>query len=174
MAALPRDLRTSPRAAFHPRGATGGVGAVIRAAEVDPRNVDDVAAPGSAGYQDQARLGIPPGGSGALGYQRPLDGLRGIATLLVIGHHAQVPFLHGGFLGVDIFFTLSGFLITTLLLQEWDRTGRIHLAYFYARRFLRLLPALVVLVLALCLYTTVFRPFDESVQTYKAAAVTLL
>jgi len=74
-----------------------------------------------------------------------LDGLRGVAILLVITHHQLVPVsLNAGFLGVDLFFVLSGFLITTLLLRESDATKSISLKNFYARRVLRLAPALVI------------------------------
>jgi peptidoglycan/LPS O-acetylase OafA/YrhL len=73
-----------------------------------------------------------------------LDGLRGLAILAVMLNNAR--YLPGGFLGVDIFFVLSGFLITALLLQEWQRTGTIRLGAFYARRALRLLPALFALL----------------------------
>src|SRR5204863_254069 len=80
-----------------------------------------------------------------------LDGLRGLAIIGVFAHHAQVPFLAGGFIGVDVFFVLSGFLITALLLQEAEETRRISLRSFYVRRALRLLPALAVLLGALVL-----------------------
>jgi peptidoglycan/LPS O-acetylase OafA/YrhL len=70
-----------------------------------------------------------------------LDGLRAIAVLLVMGYHFGVPGLRGGFLGVDLFFTLSGFLITTLLLTEGATTGAIKLRGFWSRRARRLLPA---------------------------------
>jgi peptidoglycan/LPS O-acetylase OafA/YrhL len=86
----------------------------------------------------------PPAGH-RLGYRPALDGVRGIAILLVIGWHAYGK-PSGGFLGVDLFFVLSGFLITSLLLQEWDLRGSISLPHFYFRRALRLLPALVVVV----------------------------
>ena len=80
-----------------------------------------------------------------LGRQPALDGVRGIAILLVVAHHAaQWP--SGGFLGVDLFFVLSGFLITTLLLEERSTRGRISLRLFYARRALRLLPALALML----------------------------
>jgi peptidoglycan/LPS O-acetylase OafA/YrhL len=73
-----------------------------------------------------------------------LDGLRGIAILLVMLTHTDV--LPNGYVGVDLFFALSGFLITTLLYEEWDRSGGISLKRFYGRRARRLLPALGLLV----------------------------
>src|SRR5436190_18818603 len=77
-----------------------------------------------------------------------LDGLRGLAILLVITHHQLIPLsLKGGFLGVDLFFVLSGFLITTLLVTEFDATKTISLKNFYARRALRLAPALLLYLL---------------------------
>jgi len=80
-----------------------------------------------------------------LGRRPVLDGLRGIAVTLVILTHTGV--LPGGFVGVDLFFALSGFLITTLLYEEWDRSGTVSLRRFYERRARRLLPALVLVVL---------------------------
>lgn len=84
--------------------------------------------------------------SSHIGYMPYLDGLRGLAVLAVIVYHAMPTALPGGFIGVDVFFVLSGFLITLLLLKEYDRAGRISLKNFYARRALRLLPALVLLL----------------------------
>lgn len=82
------------------------------------------------------------------GHLACLDGLRGCAILAVLIQHAGVGLLPHGGLGVDLFFVLSGYLITALLLREWDETNRIHLGRFYARRALRLLPALLVLLVA--------------------------
>ena len=77
-----------------------------------------------------------------------LDGLRAVAVLAVLASHA-FPRGHGGFLGVDVFFVLSGYLITSLLISEKARTGRIHFAAFYRRRVARLAPAyLLMLALA--------------------------
>jgi peptidoglycan/LPS O-acetylase OafA/YrhL len=88
----------------------------------------------------------PPTATARLGYVPALNGLRGIAILGVLGVHLFG--LSGGFYGVDLFFVLSGFLITTLLLEEHDRTGLVSLRAFYIRRARRLLPALgAVLVL---------------------------
>jgi len=80
-------------------------------------------------------------------YVRSLDGLRGIAILLVMAFHFQVWCLPGGFLGVDLFFVLSGFLITSILLIEWQKSGGIDLRRFYWRRAFRLFPALLLLLL---------------------------
>nr|WP_307857338.1 acyltransferase family protein [Mycobacterium sp. SM1] len=78
-----------------------------------------------------------------------LDGLRAVAVALVLAEHGGIPALGGGFIGVDVFFVLSGFLITSLLLDELGRTGRVDPAGFWVRRARRLLPALVLLVVTL-------------------------
>ncbi|MCV6968592.1 acyltransferase family protein [Mycobacterium bohemicum] len=86
--------------------------------------------------QPERRSGIPA-----------LDGLRAIAVTLVLVGHGGIPGVSGGFIGVDVFFVLSGFLITSLLLDELRRTGRIELTGFWIRRARRLLPALMLMVL---------------------------
>ncbi|MEB3033652.1 acyltransferase family protein [[Mycobacterium] nativiensis] len=80
-----------------------------------------------------------------------LDGLRAIAVALVLADHGGIPGMSGGFIGVDLFFVLSGFLITSLLIDELSRTGRIDLAGFWIRRGRRLLPALVLMVLTVAI-----------------------
>ena len=77
-----------------------------------------------------------------LGYRPSLDGVRAMAVLMVVGVHTHPRLVPAGSIGVDIFFVLSGFLITTLLVEELDGRGRIAVGRFYARRALRLLPAL--------------------------------
>ncbi|WP_162602446.1 acyltransferase family protein [Nocardioides daejeonensis] len=77
-----------------------------------------------------------------------IQGLRALAVGLVVVAHAGVPGLDGGFVGVDVFFVLSGFLITGLLLAEGERTGRVSIASFYARRARRILPAATLVLLA--------------------------
>jgi peptidoglycan/LPS O-acetylase OafA/YrhL len=89
--------------------------------------------------------GSPTAAVSRLGYRPELDGIRGVAILLVMLVHLH-NWPRGGFIGVDLFFTLSGFLITTLLLEEWHARGTISLRHFYARRPLRLFPAVVVLL----------------------------
>jgi peptidoglycan/LPS O-acetylase OafA/YrhL len=75
-----------------------------------------------------------------------LDGLRTLAVMLVFAHHLDQHALPGGFIGVDVFFVISGYLITALLLREYHETGKIALGQFYLRRALRLYPALLVMV----------------------------
>lgn len=83
-------------------------------------------------------------------YTPALDGIRAIAVMLVMAFHAKTPWVSGGFLGVDVFFVLSGFLITSILQGEIAQTGRIDIRRFYVRRFARLAPPLgVCLVLYL-------------------------
>jgi peptidoglycan/LPS O-acetylase OafA/YrhL len=87
-----------------------------------------------------------------------LDGIRAAAVGAVLAEHGGIPGVSGGFLGVDVFFVLSGFLITSLLLDELGGTGRIALAGFWIRRARRLLPALIVMVLAVVAARTLFPP----------------
>ena len=79
-------------------------------------------------------------------FRPDLEGFRGIAILLVLLCHARLPGAEAGFIGVDVFFVLSGFLITGLLVDESQRTGRIRLGAFYGRRARRILPAAVVVL----------------------------
>ena len=88
------------------------------------------------------------GESFRLGYRRELDGLRGIAILCVVLFHAGLASAQLGYVGVQIFFSLSGFLITSLLVEEWERFQAISVGGFYARRILRLFPALVLMLAA--------------------------
>ena len=89
-----------------------------------------------------------------------LDGLRALAVVAVLLYHAGLSWLPGGFLGVEIFFVISGYLITSLLLAEWSTTGRIDLAGFWLRRARRLLPALFALLLGVVAFAVIFLP-DE-------------
>ncbi|MEI2641934.1 MAG: acyltransferase [Candidatus Nanopelagicales bacterium] len=87
-----------------------------------------------------------------LAYSPALDGLRALAVIAVMLYHGGSSWLGGGFLGVDVFFVLSGFLITTLLLLEHERTERLDLVAFWGRRARRLLPALFLVLVAVLLY----------------------
>jgi peptidoglycan/LPS O-acetylase OafA/YrhL len=91
----------------------------------------------------QSRSGARPG------HWRPdIEGLRALAVGVVIAAHIGFPYMAGGFVGVDVFFVISGFLITSLLLREIDKTGTVSIAGFYARRAVRLLPAAATVLLA--------------------------
>lgn len=90
------------------------------------------------------------------GQRPPLDGLRTVAVYLVVLYHCEVGWLRGGFVGVDLFFVLSGFLVSTILFEELTSSGRVDLAHFYDRRVRRLLPAAVVVVLASCALSLLF------------------
>src|SRR6202046_3220899 len=85
-----------------------------------------------------------------------LHGLRALAVLAVIAYHEQLGWAPGGLLGVGVFFTLSGYLITDLLLGQWAARGRVPLADFWARRARRLLPALFVMVAVITAWVTLF------------------
>src|SRR3954463_15479865 len=83
-----------------------------------------------------------------LSYSRSLDGVRGMSIILVLLNHGALIGDGFGFIAVNTFFVLSGFLITSLLIAEWDKFGDISLRHFYLRRALRLLPALIAMLLA--------------------------
>jgi peptidoglycan/LPS O-acetylase OafA/YrhL len=91
-----------------------------------------------------------------MGYQPGLDGLRAISVIAVIFYHAGFSWMHGGFLGVEVFFVVSGFLITSLLIEERERTGGIALRQFWLRRARRLLPALFAVLIAIGAWIALF------------------
>ncbi len=101
-------------------------------------------------------------GSGSLTYRAGLDGLRALAVAGVFLYHANVSWMPGGFLGVDLFFVLSGYLITSLLLREWSKHGSLKLANFWGRRARRLFPAVLVVVLFTLLMTLTIARDDLS------------
>lgn len=104
-----------------------------------------------------------------------LDGLRGIAVLVVILCHAPPTYqLHGGHIGVDLFFVLSGFLITSILLNEWRSTGRISIPHFYLRRACRLFPAAFSVLLFATAAAPFIQPAEELHGRLKDAAAVLL
>lgn len=107
-------------------------------------------------------------------YHRPdIQGLRGVAVLLVVIYHTGVA-LPGGFIGVDMFFVISGFVITQVLLREFEETGTIRLRNFYARRARRLIPALsLTIVFTLLISLVVMSPFGEQQQIIKTAVASV-
>jgi peptidoglycan/LPS O-acetylase OafA/YrhL len=115
---------------------------------------------------------IPSNRSSA--FRPDIEGLRGIAVLIVVAFHCGIPGFSGGFVGVDIFFVLSGYLITGLLVREIHQTSRLNLLQFYARRVRRLLPACALtLILTLALGAVILAP-AELVFAGRAARATAL
>lgn len=109
-----------------------------------------------------------------LGYRPDVEGLRAVAILLVVAVHAGVPWLSGGFVGVDVFFVLSGFLITGLLVQEVTNTGRLRFAEFYVRRLRRLLPALLIMLLVVSVLASwLLSPVEQLEQSSAGATAAL-
>ncbi len=101
---------------------------------------------------------------------RALDGARGIAVGLVLAYHFGVPGFPGGFLGVDLFFVLSGFLITTLLVTEARATGRIDFVQFWYRRARRLLPALFLLLGVIAIWALSIDPVEKGILRWDLLA----
>ena len=98
----------------------------------------------------------------ALRYHPALDGLRALAVLAVIVYHDNYSWLPGGFLGVDVFFVLSGFLITTLLVLEYRRRSTIRFGGFWTRRARRLLPALLLVLCFVAAYARIVEPWERT------------
>jgi peptidoglycan/LPS O-acetylase OafA/YrhL len=99
-------------------------------------------------YRSEWATRTRPAHEGGPGYRPDIAGLRAVAILLVVVYHAGLPAITGGYVGVDVFFVISGFLITSHLAAELTRTGRVAFGRFYGRRMVRLLPASVVVALA--------------------------
>ena len=94
------------------------------------------------------------------GYEPALDGVRAVAVLLVMAGHLNL--VYAGGLGVDVFFVLSGYLITAILVAEFAANGRIDLKKFYARRALRILPAVILLLLVLNIFAAITQPREQA------------
>src|SRR3954454_22610087 len=147
MAFVPSSPRSKPAARRRPTRSTG--------AHSEP--------PGKARHPSPSVRNLGSGWGRAVarpvdatqGYLPGLDGVRAVAVLAVVAYHLDLGWAPGGFLGVDIFFVLSGYLITGLLGAEWDRRGRLDLRRFWIRRARRLLPALAAMVAAVCAAATV-------------------
>lgn len=110
-------------------------------------------------HQADARTPGADTPASSLPYIPGLDGLRALAVLAVLLYHADLP-VRGGFLGVESFFVISGFLITALLLHDWAAHGRVRLGLFWWRRARRLLPALFALLAAVALATAIRMPAE--------------
>lgn len=108
--------------------------------------------------------------AGPASSRRPdIQGLRAVAVLMVVAFHAGLP-VPGGFVGVDVFFVISGFVITAMLHREWHQTGRIRFGRFYLRRFKRLTPALALVVaVTMVISIVVLSPFGPQQTAAKTA-----
>lgn len=107
-------------------------------------------------------------------YRPDIQGLRAVAVLLVFFSHAHWPLFSGGFVGVDVFFTISGYVITQLLLTEYHNRHTISLLRFYARRLQRLLPALVFMIIVSCLVSfIILTPAEQLFQYHSAISASL-
>jgi len=130
--------------------------------------VQPVACAAVLAAQSQGHVGSPRLREGAeresprLGYRPALDGLRALAVIAVFAYHAEGGWARAGFLGVDVFFVLSGYLITALLLAERRREGRIDLRRFWLRRARRLLPAVLVMLAAVAVAVPLLAPDQAS------------
>ncbi len=143
---------------------TATIALLERSGTVERASGGDEAAPSAEGTTE-ARRSEP--------HIAGLDGIRAIAVIGVLGFHAGVAWFAGGLLGVDIFFVLSGFLITTLLVAEWSRTGSVSFRRFYERRARRLLPGLFLLLLLVAVYARWFAEPD-TLSTLRGDALATL
>ena len=153
-----------------PRGTAPQAGAPRRRAAADASSGRRASASAGASRQARAAQGGARGPAGpgmgaaqAVSNARPrsryipaLDGIRTFAVIAVVLYHLNLTWAQGGLLGVTIFFVLSGYLITRLLLNEFSQTGRIDLKNFWLRRVRRLVPAIVTVVLVTCALCTIF------------------
>jgi peptidoglycan/LPS O-acetylase OafA/YrhL len=123
-------------------------------------STSDTITPSRPGDQEPATRSTGGDRVGPRHYLPALDGLRAVAVTGVLLFHFGFGWLAGGILGVDVFFVLSGFLITSLLLQEWSASGKLNFGRFYAHRARRLLPALLLMVLLVAAYAAWFAQPD--------------
>lgn len=98
--------------------------------------------------------------------RKDIQGLRAIAIITVLFAHANFPFFSGGFVGVDVFFVISGFLITGILIKEYSARGKISIPNFYARRVRRIIPAATIVIIATVILSTIILGREASVPTY--------
>jgi peptidoglycan/LPS O-acetylase OafA/YrhL len=125
-----------------------------------------------AGASDANESTEPGERESSAAYRPHLDGLRAVAVYLVVLFHAGSDRFPGGYIGVDVFFVLSGYLVTQLLLRDVARSGSIGFGRFYSRRFRRLLPAaFVALIVTAVVYSAIAAPVavSNAESSFKAA-----
>jgi peptidoglycan/LPS O-acetylase OafA/YrhL len=128
---------------------------------------------GSATRTEQVPWALDRGRrKGEMGYLPGLDGVRALAVIGVLLYHADLTWISGGYLGVDVFFVLSGFLITSLILEEFDRSGRVDFSKFYLGRARRLLPALLLVLASVSIAAALF--FRDAASQVRADTIASL
>ena len=106
-------------------------------------------------FQNESRGGLNGNSSnGKRRYMPGIDGLRAIAVIGVILYHLNIPWFQGGFSGVTVFFVLSGYLITDILIDEWNQNNKINYLRFMIRRFRRLAPAVLLMIFIVTVWVT--------------------
>lgn len=139
----------------------------------DPRP-ESFASPARLSRATVSRMTTSREGAPSLNYIPGFDGLRGIAVAAVMLHHFAVPGFAGGFVGVDVFFVLSGFLITRILQSRFEKERRVPFADFYGRRARRILPALWTMMAVLSLVVLVDRNYVSPDQFFHSAGIALV
>jgi hypothetical protein len=120
----------------------------------------------------ESRLSV--GNSETKQFRLDIEGLRAVAVFAVVAFHFGLPGIRGGFVGVDVFFVISGYLITSLLVRELEESGGIDLMRFYGRRARRLLPAVLLMTIAILVAVPFVFPPHRQLRLAKAAAATSL
>ena len=108
------------------------------------------------------------------GYRPALTGIRALAVYIVVLFHSDIPLLESGYIGVDLFFVLSGFLVCNVLADEYKKDGKLTLPKFYARRMRRLLPAMGAMVLSVSLFFVLLQNTSERIKFVPSARSALL
>ena len=108
------------------------------------------------------------------GYRPALTGIRALAVYIVVLFHSDIPLLESGYIGVDLFFVLSGFLVCNVLAAEYEKNGKLTLPKFYARRMRRLLPAMGAMVLSVSLFFVLLQNTSERIKFVPSARSALL
>ena len=108
------------------------------------------------------------------GYRPALTGIRALAVYIVVLFHSEIPLFSSGYIGVDLFFVLSGFLVCNVLADEYEKNGKLTLPKFYARRMRRLLPAMGAMVLSVSLFLILLQNTSERIKFVPSARSALL
>jgi peptidoglycan/LPS O-acetylase OafA/YrhL len=149
---------------IEPAATTDAASASKTVVQAEPATADKAATSDQAAAPGQPVAAADPApATGQAGWRAPgLDGVRALAVLAVLAFHEGLPWIHGGFLGVDVFFVLSGYLITDLLVARYRKDGHIGLGRFYQRRARRLLSALALMLLTVTAAVSLLEPGQRS------------